>query len=72
MSCKKASTSKQKSITNWNFCDICQEHTVEYLICPLQSRRKYVGKKYQSQAENLPKFDALGKLPSSFTVKQNR
>ncbi len=67
---EEASTSKKKSITNWNLCVICQEDSVESLICPLQSRRKDVRKGYQSLAENLAKFDALGKLPRSLQLSR--
>ncbi len=52
---EEASISKQKSITNWNLCVICQEDTVESLIS-LQSKRKDVGKGYQSLAEKLGKI----------------
>ena len=55
---------------NWELCVLCQEQTAESLICPLQSKRKDVGKGYQSLAENLIKFKELSKLPTAFfTVK---
>ena len=47
----EASTSQQPADTNWDLCVICQEETAESLTSPLHSRRKDIGKGYQSLAE---------------------
>ena len=57
----EASTSQQPAETNWELCVICQEETAESLISPLLSKRKDIGKGYQSLADNLAKFDELGR-----------
>ena len=54
--------SQQPTSTNWELCVICQETTAEPLTSPLNSKRKDVGKGYQSLAENLVKFIKLGEL----------
>ena len=59
----EASTSQEPADTNWNLCVLCQQETAEALTSPLQSKRKDVGKGYQTLAENLIKFNELGKLP---------
>ena len=62
--CKTSLGSSQPPTSiNWELCIICQEITTELLISPLNSKRKDVGKGYQSLAENLVKFDELGELP---------
>ena len=60
----EASTSQQPAETNWELCVICQEETAVSLISPLLSKRKDIGKGYQSLADNLAKFNELGKLRS--------
>lgn len=65
-----ASVSKQNPTTNWNLCVICQVDTEEPLINPLQSKKKVIGKGYQSLAENLTKFAALRKLPSNLQLNR--
>ena len=59
----ETSSSQQPAGTNWELCVICQEVTAEPLTSPLNSKRNDIGKGYQSLAENLVKFDELGKLP---------
>jgi len=75
-SCKKfklidtweTSSSQQLAETNWELCVVCQEVTAEPLTSPLHSKRKDIGKGYQSLAENLIKFDELGKLPRTLQL----
>lgn len=62
------SASNQPAETNWELCVICQEETAESLISPLSSKRKDLGKGYQSLAENLAKFDELGRLPRTLQL----
>ena len=64
----EASTSQQPADTNWDLCVICQEETAESLTSSLHSRRKDIGKGYQSLAENLVTFDELGKLPRTLQL----
>ena len=45
-----------------------QEETAESLTSPLHSKRKDVGKGYHSLAENLVKFNELGKLPRALQL----
>ena len=59
----ETSSSQQPAGTNWKLCVICQAVTAEPLISPLNSKRNDIGKGYQSLAENLVKFDEVGKLP---------
>ena len=67
----EACTSQQPAEhrTNWELCVICQEETVEPLTSPLLSKRKDVGKGYQSLAENLVKFNKLRKLPRTLSLQ---
>lgn len=60
--------SQQPADTNWKLCIICQEETAESLTSPLQSKRKDVGQGYHLLAENLLKFDELGKLPRTLRL----
>ena len=62
--------SQQSTCTNWELCIISQEITAEPLTSsfnskkpPFNSKKKDTGKGYHSLAENLVKFDELGKLP---------
>ena len=68
MDSTKASTSQESADTNGELCVICQEETAEALTSTLHSERKDVGKGYQSLAENLIRFDALGKLPRTLQL----
>ena len=49
--------------TDWSLCIICQDKTAEALTCPALSKRKDCGKGYTTLAQNLEKFNELGKLP---------
>ena len=44
------------------------EETTEALTSPLHSKRKDVGKGYQSLANNLIRFDTVGKLPRTLQL----
>jgi len=59
----ETSSSQLPTDTNWELCVICQEVTVEPLTSPLLSKRKDIGRGYQSLAENLVKLDESEKLP---------
>lgn len=61
----EASTSQQPAETNWELCVICQ---VPYFSFTFLSKRKDIGKGYQSLADNLAKFDELGKLPRTLQL----
>ena len=65
MNAWEASTSQHPADINWELCVVCQENTAESLTSPLHSKRKDVGKGYQSLAENLVKFKELGKLSTN-------
>ena len=66
----KASTSHQPVEINWELSVLCQQETSESLVCPLLSKRKDIGKGYHSLAENLAKFDELGKLPRNLQLSR--
>ena len=55
---------------NWELCVICQKQTSESLTSPTLSRRHDIGRGYKSLAENLFKFNELGKLPKSLQLNR--
>ena len=62
---------RQHLETDWNLSVICQDiSSTDNLVCPGQSKRKYVGIGYTSLAKNLIKFNELNLLPK--TLQLNR
>lgn len=64
------SSEEQERPFEWNLCILCQNITKESLQCPARSKRLDLGAGYNSMAENLQGFFAIGALP--FDVKQNQ
>ena len=57
------STSKQKLVTDWTKCILCQETTVEVLRCPAESKRGTQGAGYKNLADLLSGFHVVEELP---------
>jgi len=63
------STSQHLTTTDWTLCLLCHEDKTETLTKLDQSKRKDIGSRYSSLAENVVKFSELGELPGSFHLE---
>ena len=52
---------KEKHLTDWSKCFICQKDKSEKLICPANANSETSG--YESFVANLRKFEELGSIP---------